>query len=51
MNKIQDKQLILANYHLNPGQCEGLMYALATEPDLLKTLIIDNCGLMDDMTT
>jgi Ran GTPase-activating protein (RanGAP) involved in mRNA processing and transport len=49
LNSIKQQQLILENYKLSLGQCEGLKKAFEFDSGLVNRILIDNCGVDDKM--
>jgi hypothetical protein len=49
LSHIHNRSLALIDYRLNPGQCEGLYRACLADEELLKNIVIENCGITDQM--
>jgi hypothetical protein len=45
--KIKNKELILSDYRLEIGNLEALKVAFSIEPDLIKKITLNNCGVDD----
>ena len=49
LNNIDQQILSLENYKLSKGQCEGLKKAFTYDTGIANRILIDNCGVTDEM--